>query len=414
MNPILNRLLRSVVRQGNLKVIDTAGVTHRYGDGSGPPHTMTLDSPKVERALIGNPELTLGETYMNGEWSLTEGHLTSLLVMLMRNFEATGQSRLAHILRKATRRWHQHNTARAARHNASYHYDVGNEIYRLFLDEDWQYSCAYFPHFDMSLEEAQRAKKRHIAAKMLLKPGQKVLDIGCGWGGMGLYLAEITGADVVGITLADKQAEYASARAAEVPNATFRVQDYRAVSETFDRIVSVGMFEHVGVGYYDEYFKTCARLLKDDGVAVIHSIGRTGEPGSTNPFIERYVFPGGYIPSLSEVLPAVERAGLIVTDVEILRLHYAETLKHWLERFTARRAEAVALRGETFARMWEFYLAGSEASFRTGDMMVFQIQLAKSIDTVPLTRDYITSAERTLANRDRVAPSQPALVARKG
>ncbi|WP_226577054.1 SAM-dependent methyltransferase [Acuticoccus sediminis] len=414
MNPILHRLFRTIVRDGSLTVIDAAGEQNIYGDGTGPGYAIRFTDTSTERALVGNPELTLGEAYMNGLWVVEEGDLTSLLVMLIKNFESSGSSRLSRAMRRIMRRWHQHNTARVARRNAKSHYDVGNDIYRLFLDEDWQYSCAYFPHFDMSLESAQLAKKRHIAAKMLLDEGQTVLDIGCGWGGMGLYLAKNTGAKVTGITLADNQVAYANERAANEPNAQFRVQDYRAVTETFDRIVSVGMFEHVGVGYYDEYFQTVARVLKDDGVMLLHSIGRTDVPGSTNPFIERYIFPGGYIPALSEVLPAVERAGLIVTDVEILRLHYAETLKHWLARFTEHREEVLKLRDETFLRMWEFYLAGSEASFRAGDMMVFQMQLAKKIDTVPLTRDYITSAERSLASRDAGHMTPPALVARHG
>ncbi|UOM33875.1 cyclopropane-fatty-acyl-phospholipid synthase family protein [Acuticoccus sp. I52.16.1] len=415
MNPILHRILRTIVRHGQFAIIDAAGDRHTFGDGTGPAHTIRFHEASAARALVGNPELTLGESYMNGLWSVEEGDLTSLLVMLMKNHHAAGSSAVQRGLRMLLRRFQQHNTARAARRNAQSHYDVGNDIYRLFLDEDWQYSCAYFPHFDMTLEDAQRAKKRHIAAKMLLEPGQTVLDIGCGWGGMGLYLAQQTGAHVTGITLADNQVTYANERAAGEPNATFRVQDYRAVEESFDRIVSVGMFEHVGVGYYDEYFQTAARILKDDGVMLLHSIGRTDGPGTTNPFIARYIFPGGYIPSLSEVLPAVERAGLIVTDVEILRLHYAETIKHWRARFLAHWDKVVELRSETFARMWDFYLAGSEAAFRTGDMMVFQMQLAKRIDKVPLTRDYITSAERSLANRDSGRPAPPpALVARHG
>ncbi|MEO1105634.1 MAG: cyclopropane-fatty-acyl-phospholipid synthase family protein, partial [Pseudomonadota bacterium] len=317
-------------------------------------------------------------------------------------------------LRRSLRRIHQRNNTRSARRNATHHYDVGNEIYALFLDKDWQYSCAYFPTPDASLEEAQLAKKRHIASKMLLKPGCSVLDIGCGWGGMGLYLAKYADANVTGITLADNQAARASERAANVPNAHFMVKDYRAVEGTFDRIVSVGMFEHVGVGYYDEYFNHARRLMKDDGVMLLHSIGRMDVPGSTNPFIDKYIFPGGYVPAMSEVLAAVERSGLYVTDVEIWRLHYAHTLKTWRERFMANADRAAKIMSDKFVRMWEFYLAGSEASFLSGDLMVFQIQLARQQTAVPLTRDYIYEAEQALAERDTPRAPGPALVARRG
>jgi cyclopropane-fatty-acyl-phospholipid synthase len=254
----------------------------------------------------------------------------------------------------------------------------------------------------------------HIAAKLLLEPGHRVLDIGCGWGGMALYLAAYTGADVTGITLARNQASSAAERAHGTPGVRFRIEDYRAVEERFDRIVSVGMFEHVGAPYYDDYFRSVARVLRDDGVMLLHSIGRFDGPGTTSPFIAKYIFPGGYIPALSEVFPAIERAGLLVTDVEIWRLHYAETLKAWRERFLANRDEVVRLRDERFLRMWEFYLAGSEAAFRVGDMMVFQIQLAKRLETVPLTRDYMATAERALAARDSGRPAGPSLVARHG
>nr|WP_304523972.1 cyclopropane-fatty-acyl-phospholipid synthase family protein [Acuticoccus kalidii] len=394
-------------------MVDAAGRATTFGDGTGAPQAITLHDKNVEKAILRHPELTLGETYMQGRWSVTEGTLIDLLVLFMRNMQLGHPSRTRLAIRKLLRPITQHNTLRAARRNATHHYDVGNEIYRLFLDEDWQYSCAYFPSPDISLEEAQLLKKRHIAAKMLLEPGQKILDIGCGWGGMGLYLAGTADVDVTGITLADNQAARANERAAGRPDARFRIEDYRHVEETFDRIVSVGMFEHVGVGYYDEYFRHCARLLKDDGVMLLHSIGRTDAPGSTNPFIAKYIFPGGYIPALSEVLPAIERAGLIVTDIEILRLHYAETLRHWRERFMSHADEVAQLTDENFVRMWEFYLAGSEASFRSGDMMVFQIQLSKNAFTVPLTRDYIAAAERTLAARD-TGHSGPSLVARHG
>ena len=268
------------------------------------------------------------------------------------------------------------------------------------MDADRQYSCGYFEAPDTSLDDAQLAKKRHLAAKLRLSGGQRVLDIGCGWGGLGLYLAEFGSANVTGITLSQEQHAIANERAAEKnlnDRARFLLQDYRDLQGPFDRIVSVGMFEHVGVSHYDTFFKKCATLLSDDGVMVLHSIGRSEGPGVTNPWIAKYIFPGGYIPALSEVLPEVERAGLLVTDIEILRLHYAETLKAWRERFLAHREDAERIYDPRFVRMWEFYLAASEMSFREQNMMVMQIQLAKRQGIVPITRDYISQEERRFA-----------------
>jgi len=262
-----------------------------------------------------------------------------------------------------------------------------------------QYSCAYFEHPGQSLDDAQLAKKRHLAAKMLLKPARRVLDIGCGWGGLGLYLAEMTGAQITGITLSHEQLAIANSRASENglrDRATFRLQDYRDVEGTFDRIVSVGMFEHVGVGFYDTFFRKCASLLADDGVMLLHSIGRSDGPDATSPWIAKYIFPGGYIPALSEVIPAIQRSGLLVADNEVLRLHYAETLKHWRERFLAHRADVERIYDKKFVRMWEFYLACSEMAFREQALMVFQIQLTKRQDIVPMTRDYIGREENRL------------------
>jgi cyclopropane-fatty-acyl-phospholipid synthase len=271
-----------------------------------------------------------------------------------------------------------------------------------------QYSCAYFEREGQTLEEAQLAKKRHLAAKLLVEEGRSVLDIGCGFGGMALYLAQIAGARATGVTLSQEQFAIASRRAAEsglAERVAFRLQDYRDVEERFDRIVSVGMFEHVGVAGFDEYFAKARSLLKDDGVMLLHAIGRSDGPGATNPWIKKYIFPGGYIPSLSEVTAAIERSGLYVTDIEILRLHYADTLKAWRERFLGRREEAKALYDERFCRMWEYYLAGSEVSFRIYGHMVFQIQLAKRQDVVPRTRDYIVEREAQLRNREGAHPT---------
>jgi cyclopropane-fatty-acyl-phospholipid synthase len=277
-------------------------------------------------------------------------------------------------------------------------------LYSLFLDADKQYSCAYFETPDATLDDAQLAKKRHLAAKLLIGRGDRVLDIGCGWGGLSLYLAEMAGADVTGVTLSTEQLQVSKARAAEknlTQSANFLLEDYRDVSGPFDRIVSVGMFEHVGVDFYETYFRRCAELLTDDGIMMLHSIGRSDGPDVTNPWIAKYIFPGGYIPALSEVLPAIERAGLLVCDIEILRLHYAETLKAWRERFMARREEAVRLYDERFARMWEFYLASSEMSFRKQNLMNFQIQLTRRQGVVPMTRDYVAREEAKLRGIER-------------
>jgi cyclopropane-fatty-acyl-phospholipid synthase len=292
----------------------------------------------------------------------------------------------------------QFNPRGRARRNVAHHYDLDGRLYSLFLDSDRQYSCAYFETPDQTLDDAQLAKKRHLAAKLLIDPGQSILDIGCGWGGLGLYLAELCGAHVTGITLSDEQLAYARGRASEKHFGTvdFRLQDYRDVSERFDRIVSVGMFEHVGVDFYRAFFSRCADMLSDDGVMLLHAIGRSEGPGITNPWIAKYIFPGGYIPALSEVLPAIERAGLLVTDTEILRLHYAYTLKAWRERFQAHREEAERLYDERFVRMWEFYLAASEMAFSQQNMMVFQLQLTKRQGVVPITRDYIAIEEARL------------------
>jgi cyclopropane-fatty-acyl-phospholipid synthase len=294
----------------------------------------------------------------------------------------------------------QFNPAGRARKNVAHHYDLSGKLYDLFLDSDRQYSCAYFAEPKISLEAAQLAKKRHIAAKLNLeRPGLKVLDVGSGWGGLALDLARDSKADVLGITLSTEQLTMANTRAQSAglsERCRFELKDYRAVKGEFDRIVSVGMFEHVGVNYYDAFFAKIAELLKPDGAALLHTIGRTDTPGATNPWIAKYIFPGGYTPSLSEVTAAIERHGLYITDVEVLRLHYAETLKEWRLRFWRNRAKAATLYDERFCRMWEFYLAGAEMAFRYDHLVVFQIQLAKQVDALPVTRDYMLESERTM------------------
>ena len=340
------------------------------------------------------PDLCVGEAYMDGHLTIEQGRLEDLLEIGLRNSPAPRRGILARWCRALLHRLQQANSGEAARRNVVAHYDLSDVLYFNFLDEDRQYSCAYFANPAMTLEQAQEAKKRLIAAKLLLQPGQKVLDIGCGWGGLALTLARIGHGQVTGITLSAEQLAVARRRAESEEldhRASFVLQDYRQLRGTYDRIVSVGMFEHVGTPYYQAFFNQIASLLARDGVALIHSIGRMDGPGVTSAWIRKYIFPGGYVPALSEVLPAIERAGLWVTDIEVLRLHYAETLRHWRTRFLENMNSVRAKYGERFCRMWLFYLTASEMSFRHGGLMVFQIQLAKSIEAVPLTRDYITA-----------------------
>ena len=400
MDGMLVAFLRRYIRQGRFAVTTAAGKTHNLGDGSGPPVAVRFTSASAERAVVLDPGLKLGEAYMDGTLMVERGSIADVLSVLFR--QPWIWPRLAWPRRAARylfRRLQQFNPRARAQRNVAHHYDLDGRLYSLFLDADQQYSCAYFESPDQSLDDAQLAKKRHLAAKLLLKPGASVLDIGCGWGGLALYLAEMCGASVTGITLSKEQHQRAQRRAiarGRAQQAAFQLIDYRDVRGTFDRIVSVGMFEHVGVGYYDTFFGKCAALLKEDGVALLHFIGRKSTPGVTNPWIAKYIFPGGYIPALSEVLPAIERAQLVVSDIEVLDLHYAETLKAWRERFLAHRDEVVRLYDQRFVRMWEFYLASSEMSFRDGDMVVFQIQMTKRKGVAPATRNYIAREETRL------------------
>jgi len=404
MNPLLKTFVSRLVRTGSLTITDADGTAHRFGDGSGEPVHIVIHSRRAERAIALDPMLAVPEMYMEQQVDFLQGDVLGLLRIAYRNFELGGKEALAMKVgegfRYLFRRLHQFNPAGRSKRNVQRHYDLSGELYKLFLDEDMQYSCAYFPSPDIPLEEAQRHKKRHLMAKLDLRPGQKVLDIGSGWGGLGLDIARQFGAQVLGVTLSEDQHAVSQRRAQEAnlaDKARFEIADYRALAGPFDRIVSVGMFEHVGINHYRTFFKKCAQLLADDGVMLLHTIGRTSGPSVTNAFIRKYIFPGGYIPSLSEIMPAIEKSGLIVTDIEILRLHYAETLRNWRERFAANRDKAVAIYDERFARMWEFYLAGSEASFRWQDMVNFQIQLTKRRETLPVTRDYIGETEKRLA-----------------
>ncbi len=395
------RLLGGFVKAGELTLCDARGKVHRFGDpGTGPQVTVRLHDRALHRRLFLNPRLRLGEAFMDGTLTVEGGRIYDLLEILTRNLgnrTAGWLDRWQERFRMAQRRFLQSNRPARARHNVAHHYDLSGALYDLFLDRDRQYSCAYFPEPEADLERAQLAKKRHIAAKLLLEPGQEILDIGSGWGGLALYLAEVGQAHVTGITLSAEQLAHAQARAESQGlerQVRFALRDYRQQSGRFDRIVSVGMFEHVGLPNYRVFFRKLAELLSDDGVALVHSIAQRDPPCPTNPWLERYIFPGGYTPALSEILPAIEAAGLWVTDLEVLRLHYAETLRRWRQRFLKNRDRAASLYDERFCRMWEFYLAGSEVAFRHQGHMVAQIQIAKSIHSVPLTRDYIEGWER--------------------
>jgi len=410
MNRVMRSFLERVVKHGDLTVTGADGESHRFGDGTGQPLRVRFTGSGTETSVMMNPSLKLGEAFMDGTFLVEEGRIYDVLALLFENLHGKEwrAARLYGQWRYLTRGLRQRNNERRARSNVAHHYDLDDRLYRLFLDSDRQYSCAYFESPDADLEDAQLAKKRHIAAKLDLKPGQKVLDIGSGWGGLGLYIADMAGGEVTGVTLSEEQFKVSNARAEErglKSNARFLLQDYRSLTQKFDRIVSVGMFEHVGVPHYPEFFERARELLTDDGVMVLHSIGRFDGPNDTNAWIQKYIFPGGYIPALSEVIPVIERAGLKITDVEILRLHYAETLKAWRERFLARWDEAKSIYDERFCRMWEFYLAASETAFRQQGMMNFQIQLTKRNDALPLTRDYMFRAEADL--REREAARQP-------
>lgn len=410
LHALLHRVLDRLVRQGRLTVHFPDGSIRYYGSPPGPEAAMRLRRGRAIRRLIANPALAFGELYMEGDIEPVDCHIGDVLDLIILNQYVGGEHPIEQAMalwRWAKRRIDQLNPAPRAKRNVAHHYDLNGRLYSLFLDRDRQYSCAYFPTGNETLEEAQALKKRHIASKLKLdRPGLEVLDIGCGWGGMALTLARDYGARVTGITLSEEQLAEARRRAEEAGLADrvrFELIDYRAWRQPVDRIVSVGMFEHVGVVNYTTFFRTVRDALREDGVALVHAIGRSGGPGSTNPWLAKYIFPGGYSPALSEVLPAVEKAGLWATDIEILRLHYALTLREWRRRFAANRDAIQALYDERFCRMFEFYLAGCEATFRRGDHMNWQIQLTRRVDTLPMTRDWMFEAERAGTSRRAMA-----------
>ena len=409
MDKLLRAYISALLKHGCIEVESSSGYRFTAGDGTGDKVGVRFADRAAELAFMINPPIKLGEMFMDGRIVITHGEIYDLLTTASKNLPRIRKFfwvRQLERLNVIAHRLGRHNSKLRARRNVAHHYDLDRRLYDLFLDGDMQYSCAYFERDDDTLDTAQLAKKRHIAAKLLLESGHRVLDIGCGWGGMALYLARICGAKVTGVTLSEEQLTVARQRAEGAGfsgTAEFRLQDYRDVNERFDRIVSVGMFEHVGVEFFDAFFRKIARLMTDDGVTLLHTIGRAGTPGPTNPWITKYIFPGGYIPTMSEISASVEKAELFITDVEVLRLHYAKTLRAWRDRFMARREEARNLYDERFCRMWEFYLAACESAFRYEDIVVFQLQLAKRNDVVPLTRNYIASRESDLRRHDSAA-----------
>jgi cyclopropane-fatty-acyl-phospholipid synthase len=392
---LLNRMMRRIVRSGTLVIHLWDGRQLRFGDDTGTPVQITLTDPGVLRRILLNPELAIPEAYVDGRLIIANDDLHGFIALAIHNKVAgnlTRWQRFEDILRRSLRNVRQYNPVNRSRRNVAHHYDLSGKLYDLFLDPDKQYSCAYFRTPDDTLEQAQQQKKAHIAAKLLLKPGMRVLDIGCGWGGMALTLARDHGAHVLGVTLSEEQYKVANERvraAGLQDQVEIRLMDYRDVTGRFDRIVSVGMFEHVGAPHYRKFFAHLHDLLSEDGIALVHTIGRMEPPGATSPWILKYIFPGGYVPAMSEVTGAIEKEDLWTTDIEILRLHYAETLRHWDERFSANHDKAVQLYDERFFRMWRFYLVASELTFRYARQCVFQLQLTRDQVAVPLTRDYL-------------------------
>ena len=421
----LSMMLKSFVRVGSLTVIDAAGRTHIFSGSptvSGaiaPTVTMRLTDPTLYRKLFFNPELHAGEAYMDGRMSFPGSSLRDFLTLFSLNRSSLASFPMQKVFQRAARalkRFQQANPVGRAQANVAHHYDIGNAFFALFLDAGLFYSCAYFRDEGESLEAAQINKCRLIAAKLQLKPGMKVLDIGSGWGGLAMYLARIADVDVLGVTLSKEQHALAEMRAREAGlerRVRFEFVDYRQLTQKFDRIVSVGMFEQVGIAHFDEFFAKINDLMTDDGLMLLHSIGKMSPPGAASPWFRKYIFPGAYSPALSEVFPAVEANHLWVTDLEFLRVHYATTLRHWHQRFEANRAKVAAMYDERFCRMWEFYLISAEMMFRTGAQEVFQMQLAKKRDAAPIVRDYVVDQQRALMTKEQASTIASPRVAAK-
>ncbi|MCR8548788.1 cyclopropane-fatty-acyl-phospholipid synthase family protein [Salipiger sp. P9] len=394
-NAVMDKMLRRLIVTGRLGITWPDGSQSSYGPGDGLEADVTLKDDGIVKELALRPVLALGEGYMDGRIDLPPEKLYDFVALLVRNQERGRMPawfNAAHALRSWMRGVAQRNNPLRSARNVQHHYDISDDLYRLFLDADMQYSCAYFTDPKMSLEDAQRAKKAHIADKLHIERGMRVLDIGCGWGGMALTLARDYGARVTGVTLSENQLATARKRAEAAGLAdrvTFRLLDYRKIEESFDRIVSVGMLEHVGYPHLGEYFAKVGDILDADGISLIHTIGHVAPAGATSAWIDKYIFPGGYIPSLSEVSAAVERSGMWCADVEVLRGHYGPTLNHWRQRFDAALPEVREMYDDRFVRMWRFYLVACEASFEETRQGVFHLQLSHKQYAVPVTRDYL-------------------------
>jgi cyclopropane-fatty-acyl-phospholipid synthase len=399
---LIERLLEKVIRKGTLTLVTPGGKERTFGPGGGKSLAVRIADRRTMFEIARNPRLGVGEAYMDGRLTIEGGTILDLLELVVggNRWEDGGKGRKAFGKGRAKKllALFRRNKPVKSRRNVAHHYDLGDELYRAFLDPDMQYSCAYYTDPANSLEQAQADKKAHIAAKLHLKPGQKVLDIGCGWGGMALYLNRVADVDVLGVTLSEHQLATARRRAEEAgvsDRVKFELIDYRKVEGRFDRIVSVGMFEHVGLAHFEEFFAKCRELLADDGVMLLHTIGKLGKAGkSPDPFVDKYIFPGGYLPSLGDIVSASTRARLITADVETLRLHYALTVREWLKRFTAVRADMARLYDERFCRMWEFYLAGAIVFFENGAGCNYQLQYIRDRRALPITRDYMIETER--------------------
>ncbi len=397
---LLSNMLGRFIQTGTLRLIDANGEVIEFKGTDEPVVTVRMTDPDLPLKLFRNPDLYAGEAYMDGTMVFEDSTLKDFLGLFSLNRRSMASYPLQKILRKTWRLLRgiqQHNPIGKAQQNVAHHYDLSAELYKLFLDKDMQYSCAYFENGDETLEQAQEKKKRHIAAKLNLKDGQRILDIGCGWGGLALDLASRANVEVLGATLSEEQLKIAQERAEKAglsDRVKFQLIDYRELEGPFDRIVSVGMFEHVGATRYDEFFKHVYSLLTEDGFALLHSIGHMSPPSTTSPWIRKYIFPGGYSPALSEVCAATEREHLWISDIEVLRVHYADTLAEWNKRFQKNRDKIAALYDERFCRMWEFYLTTCEMTFRTGPQMVFQMQLSRTRDATGLTRDHMFEAEQ--------------------
>jgi cyclopropane-fatty-acyl-phospholipid synthase len=410
---LIGTLVGKLLRKGSITLLTPGHPPELLGRGGEPHLTIRFTDNKVGFDIVRNPRLGLGEAYMDGRFIVEDGTILDLMEMVtgQNRWEDSGAKR--NLFGKGrlgqVKRLFQRNKPKRAKRNVAHHYDLSDELYDSFLDADRQYSCAYYTDPGNSLEQAQADKKAHIAAKLYLKAGQRVLDIGCGWGGMALYLHKVAGVDVLGITLSEEQLKYARKRAKDAgvaDHVKFELIDYRLVEGQFDRIVSVGMFEHVGKAHYDEFFAKCRALLKQDGVMLLHTIGKFGEAiKAPDPFTDKYIFPGYHLPSISQMSESSQRAKLIATDIEVLRLHYAYTLRAWLERFTAAREKMAKLYDERFCRMWEFYLSGGIVMFENGSGCNFQVQYVRDRNALPITRDYMAEAEQRYR---RIAAEKPA------